>query len=134
MNLRNLFRISAALSLIFGLVWLLAPGAMPAAAGQALDPYGAYFLQQLGAFNIAFAILFFLVSGMASTPARQAVATSMIVLQGLSLIVSLLAVLGGVVPAAGGWFSVAYNLVFGLAFAYFRFIRPETNMSPELQS
>ena len=93
--------------------------------GYELDPYGTYILQQLGATTIALAALLFLVSGMASSPARQAVVTVMIVQQVLSGIVGLLAVLGGAVPAGAGWFGVAFNLVFALAFAYFRFIRPE---------
>jgi hypothetical protein len=51
--------------------------------------------------------------------------TIMIVQQVLSGIVNLLAVLGGAIPAGAGWFGVALNFVFALAFGYFRFIRPE---------
>jgi hypothetical protein len=48
--------------------------------------------------------------------------------------VNLLAVLGGVVPGGTGWFGVALNILFGLAFGYFRFLRPEASMTAELQS
>lgn len=134
MNLRNLFRVSAVFLMIGGLVWLLAPQANAASLGYELDSYGAYILQQLGASTIAIAALLFLVSGMANSPARQAVVTVMIVQQALSGIVSLLAVLGGAVPAGAGWFGVVFNFGFALAFAYFRFIRQEASMTSELQS
>ncbi len=134
MNLRNLFRVSAILFLLFGLVWLLAPKAMPASYGLGLDAYGAYYLQLVGAINVSIAVLCLLVSGLAPSPARQAVVTFMIVNQVLSGIVNLLAVLGGVIPGGTGWFGVALNIVFALAFSYFRFIRSEASMTAELQS
>lgn len=134
MNLRNLFRVTGAIYLIIGLAWVLAPEAMPASYGVDMDPYGAYFLQQLGATNVALGVLFFLVSGTATSPAGQAVATFMVVLQVLSVIVTGLAMLSGVVSGAAGWVAIALNLVFVLAFAYFRFMRPAARMVPGTQS
>jgi hypothetical protein len=99
-----------------------------------LDPYGAYFLQQLGATNVAIGVLFLLVSAMATSPAGQAVATFMVVLQVLSLLVTLIAILNNAIPEAANWVTVALNLVFALAFAYFRFARPAANMVPGTQS
>jgi hypothetical protein len=134
MNLRNLFRVSAIFFLLFGLVWLLAPKAMPASYGLGLDAYGAYLLQIVGAINVSIAVLCLLVSGLDPSPARQAVVTFIILNQVLSGMVNLLAVLGGVVPGGTGWFGVALNILFGLAFGYFRFLRPEASMTAELQS
>jgi hypothetical protein len=134
MNLRNLFRVSGVLFLFFGVSWLVAPKAMPAAYGVDIDSYTAFFLQQLGAINVASAVLCFLVSGMTHSPARQAVVTFFFVEQVLAGIVSLLGALSGAVPSPGSWISVASNLVFALAFGYFRFIRPEGSVTPELQS
>ena len=135
MNLRNLFRVSAVVFMVFGLFWLLAPKAMPAAYDLEIDSYTAYFLQQLGAFNVATAILFFLVSGLGHSPARQAVVTFFLVVQVLAGVVSLLGVLNGALPfEGGGWIAVASNLIFALAFGYFRFIRPEPNNTSELQT
>lgn len=74
---------------------------------------------------VAIAVLLFLVSGMESSPARQAVATTVIVMQLVSGIVHLLAVLGGSIPSGAGLFGVVFSLVFVLAFGYFRFVRPE---------
>ena len=122
MNLRNLFRVVAVIAILIGLGYLFAP---QAASVMDLDPYGLYFFQQIGASNIAIAVLLFLVSGMESLPARQAGATTVIVMQLASGIVHLLAVLGGVIPSGAGWFGVVFSLVFVLAFGYFRFIRPE---------
>lgn len=134
MNLRNLFRVSAAFGLIIGLAWLVAPRAMPASYGIDLDPYAAYYLQQLGVLNVAMAILFFLVSGMAHSPARRAVVIFFLVNQVLSAIVSLLAVLRGDLPGSVGWSSVAFNVLFALAFGYFGFVRSEASLSPGMQS
>jgi len=122
MNLRNLFRVGAVISILTGLGFLFAP---QAASVVDLDPYGLYFLQLLGAGNIAIAVLLFLVSGMESSPARQAVVTAMIVHQSVSGIVNLVAVLGGSIPSGAGWIGAVLNFMFTLAFGYFRFIRPE---------
>ena len=134
MNLRNLFRVSAAFFGLFGLVWLVAPKAMPASYGLDIDTYAAYLLQQLGAINVASAVLCFLVSGLAHSPARRAVVTFFLVEQVLAGTVSLVAVLGGALPTPSGWIAVALNLLFALAFGYFRFIRAESYATPELQS
>ena len=134
MNLRNLFRVSAVVLMISGLFWLLVPKAMPAAYGVDIDSYTAYFLQQLGAYNVATAVLFFMVSGLGHSPVRQAVVTFFVVVQVLAGIVSLLGVLNDAVPVeGGGWFAVASNLIFALAFGYFLFIRPETSLTPRAQ-
>jgi hypothetical protein len=122
MNLRNLFRVSAVIVMLSGFAFLFAPQAATLAN---LDPFGLYVAQQLGASNVAIAVLLFLVSGMESSPARQAVATAVIVLQLVSGIVHLFAVLGGSIPSGAGWFGVVFSLVFVLAFGYFRFVRPE---------
>lgn len=60
--------------------------------------------------------------------------TAVFLQQLLSGIVSLLAVLGGNIPSGAGWFAVVFNLVFVLAFGYFRFTRPEEVVKPELQT
>ena len=122
MNLRNLIRVSAVILMLAALGFLFAPQATSIVD---LDPFGLYAIQQIGASNLAIAVLLFLVSGMESLPALQAGATTVIVMQLASGIVHLLAVLGGVIPSGAGWFGVVFSLVFVLAFGYFRFIRPE---------
>jgi len=124
MNLRNLFRVVAVIAILSGLGYLFAP---QAASVVDLDPYGLYFLQQIGASNIAIAVLLFLVSGMESSPARQAVVTAMIVQGFLEGILNLVAVLGGSIPSGAGWIGAVLNFMIALAFGYFRFIRPETS-------
>ena len=124
MNLRNLFRVVAVIGILSGLGYLFAP---QAASVMDLDPYGLYFLQQIGASNIAIAVLLFLVSGMESSPARQAVVTAMIVQGFLEGILNLVAVLGGSIPSGAGWIGAVLNFMIALAFGYFRFIRPETS-------
>jgi hypothetical protein len=124
MNLRNLFRVVAVIGILSGLGYLFAP---QAASVMDLDPYGLYFLQQIGASNIAIAVLLFLVSGMESSPARQAVVTAMIVQGFVEGILNLVAVLGGSIPSGAGWIGAVLNFMIALAFGYFRFIRPETS-------
>ena len=126
MNLKNLFRVSGALLLLSAILWMLSPASAPASLGMEVDATGTYYIQQLGATTFGFAFLMLLVSGMAPSPARQAVATAVVVFQAASAILNLLAVLGEIIPAGSGWFGVVLNLVFALVFAYFRFIRPET--------
>ena len=134
MNLRNLFRVSAVILLISGLQTLLAPQATPDALGIESTPYTLFVVQILGTYNLSLAVLAFLVSGMAHSPARQAVMTSFILQQLLAGIINVVGVIGGVVPGAGGLPLAGLNFLFALAFAYFRFIRPEPDMTPGLQS
>ena len=122
MNLRNLFRVYAVILMLSGFAFLFVPQAATLAN---LDLFGLYTAQQLGAINFAFAVLLFLVSGMAPSPARQAAVTAAIVHQLATGIVHLFAVLGGSIPSGAGWFGVVFSLVFVLAFGYFRFVRPE---------
>jgi len=122
MNLRNLFRVLGVILTLTGLGALFAPQAYTAAD---LSSFGLYTAQQLGASNVAIGVLLFLVSGMESSSARQAVVTAVIVMQLVAGIVHLLAVLGGSIPSGAGWFGVVFSLVFVLAFGYFRFVRPE---------
>ena len=124
MNLRNLFRVVAVIGILSGLGYIFAPQATSVVD---LDPYGLYFFQQIGASNIAIAVLLFLVSGMESSPARQAVVTAMIVQGFLEGILNLVAVLGGSIPSGAGWIGAVLNFMIALAFGYFRFIRPETS-------
>jgi hypothetical protein len=123
MNLRNLFRVLGVILTLGSLGWLFSPQATSRV--EDLSTYGLYITQQLGAATIALGVLLLLVSGMASSPARQAVVTAVIVQQFVAGIVNLLAVLGGAIPSGLGWFGVVFNLVFVLAFGYFRFVRPE---------
>jgi len=134
MNLRNLFRVSAVLLLITGLFWLLAPKATPDALGIESNPYALHLVQILGTYNISLAVLAFLVSGMAHSPARQAIVTFFILQELLVGIMNIVGVIGGVVPRAGGLPGIVLNFLFVLAFAYFRFIRPEESVTPGLQS
>jgi hypothetical protein len=135
MNLRNLFRLFSVVHMIGGLVWLLAPKAMPASLyGLDIDSFTAFLFQQLGALNVAIAVLFFLVSGMAHSSARQAVVTFAVILQVMSAIAYIPALLNGAIPGTIGWFGIAFSLVGAMAFGYFRFIRPEASATPGLQS
>lgn len=132
MNLRNLFRLFGVIHMIVGLTWLLAPKAMPASYGLDIEAHAVFLYQQLGAINIAFAVLFLLVSGMAHSAARQAVVTFVVVLQTLSAIAYIPSLLNGALPGTG-WFGFALSLVMALAFGYFRFIRAEASMTPGVQ-
>jgi hypothetical protein len=134
MNLRNLFRVFAVFHMIGGLIWLLAPKAVPVSYGLDIDSYTAFLFQQLGAINVAIAVLFFLISGMAHSPARQAVVTFAVVLQVMSAIAYIPALLNATIPGNVGWFGIAFGLVGAMAFGYFRFIRPEATATPGLQS
>ncbi len=124
MNLRNLFRVMSVLHLMTGLTYLLAPRALPDSSGIDIEAHAVFLYQQIGAINIAFAVLFFQVSGMTHSPARQAVVTFAVVLQSLSAIAYIPSLLNGTLPGTG-WFGFALSLVMALAFGYFRFIRTE---------
>lgn len=129
MNLRNLFLVSALVLVIGGAGYLLVPETITASGGADLTPYGVYLTRLFGAANLAFGLLSFLVSGLAHSPARQAVVTTFFILHLLNLVLNVAAQLGGVANSMG-WVDVAVSLLFALAFGYFRFIRPEESAPP----
>jgi hypothetical protein len=134
MNLRNLFRVTAVLGLITGLLWLLAPKATPDSLGVESTPYALHLVQILGTYNISLAVLAFLVSGMAHSPARQALVTFFILQELLAGIMNIVGVIGGIVPGAAGLPGIVLNFLVVLAFAYFRFFRTEAGVAAGLQS
>ena len=135
MNLKNLFRLTAVLFMLTGLLWLLMPETTVASYGpNNIDPFGVYLVQILGTFNISLAILAFMASRTTNSEARQGAVITIILQQVLSAVVNLLAVLGGVIPNGAGWFGVALNMVFVLAYGYFGFVRTKPTAAPELQT
>ena len=124
MNLKNLFTIAAVVSLLFGLAFLLMPAAALGWYGISLMPKAGILMSRLFAGSLlGVAVLAWLVRSLGASEARSAIVLSMVVMDTLGFIISLLAQLDGVANQMG-WSTVAIYLLLGLGFAYFQFMKP----------
>ncbi len=102
----------------FGLGALFVPGrVMPSSS---LSPLGFSIIQGLGAFVFATGILAWLARGITDVPALKAITLTFAIATLLSAVVNALAIRSGAKQPAE-WVFVGVDVVFALAFGYFRF-------------
>lgn len=131
MNLRNALTINTGMALLFGIGFLLLPTVVLPIFGISSAPETAFMAQLLGAALIGIAVLVWLVRDIGYSPAVRAILIGLLVFNVLGFVVSLLAVLSGVMNAAG-WIIPAAFLIEALPRAYFLFINPPRELSPEV--
>jgi hypothetical protein len=109
---------------IFGIGFVLIPLILFTFYGMEASPSTRLMAQLFGAGFIFEAIVLWLGRNLdLDDTATRAIVTGVVVSNAIGFIVCLMATLAGVWNALG-WLSVALYLVFGLAFAYFLFIKP----------
>ncbi len=125
MNLKILFMINAILALLFGLSFLIIPADTLGWYGIIMMPKGGILVARLfGANLLGVAVLSWLARPLGASEARSAIVLSLVVIDGLGFIASLLAQLDGGINNLG-WSTVVLYLLLFLGFAYFRFIKPK---------
>ena len=117
MKLSNWMGAKAIIEVIFGIGFVLIPGALASLYGMTLDPAGALMAQLFGVAFIFGSMVLWLAL---NEPAGDAAMRAIIVSNTLGVLVTLFATLSGVWNVLG-WLPVALYLVFGLAFANFQF-------------
>jgi hypothetical protein len=123
MKLNNWMAAKAIVEVVFGIGFVLMPGAVASILGMNLDPAGALMAQLFGtAFIFGSMVLWLARNEPASDAAMRAIILAVVVSNAIGFIVTLVATLGGVWNMLG-WLPVALYLVFGLGFAYFQFGR-----------
>jgi hypothetical protein len=114
----------AIVEVIFGIGFVLMPMSIAGMFGMNLTPGGALMAQLFGAAFIFGSIVLWLArNAPASDVALKAIVTAVVISNAIGFVVTLIASLAGVWNAMG-WLPVALYLVFGLAFAYFLFMKP----------
>jgi hypothetical protein len=128
MKLKTLLVINAAISIVFGLTFVLIPWQVVSLYGIEPNPPLNYVGQLFGAALITFAILSWTARNVAESDARSAIVRAFFIGDGIGFIVSLIAQLTGVVNALG-WSTVAIYLLLTIGFGYFRFTKTVVSKS-----
>ena len=121
MKLSNWMAAKAIVEVVFGIAFVLMPGAVATLFGMSLDPAGTLMAQLFGsAFIFGSMVLWLARNEPASDAAMRGIILAVIASNAIGFLVTFFATLSGVWNVLG-WLPVALYLVFGLAFAYFQF-------------
>ncbi len=126
MKFSTLMSIKAVICLFFGVGEVLIPTTLMSLYGAILDPGGAFMAQLFGQAFILLGILLWMMRNTSNPSTVKAFSMSLFIGDAVGFVVSLMAVLNGVVNALG-WTTVALYLVIGLGFGYFWLKPPTTN-------
>ena len=114
----------AVVEVIFGIGFVLMPKFMGSTFGMDFDASAALMAQLFGAAFIFGSIVLWLARNVdLDDVACRAILIGVVVSNAIGFVVTLMASLAGVWNVMG-WLPVALYLVFGLAFAYFLFMKP----------
>jgi hypothetical protein len=119
-----LLAVYAVVSFVSGLSYIFAPNQMMSNLGSTLTAGGVYNTQLAGAALISLAVLTWTTRRVGPSEVRNAILLSLLTLEALGLIISLITQLSGVFGFLG-WGLVALFLFFTVALAYARFVKPD---------
>jgi hypothetical protein len=117
MTFRSLLIIKAVVCLFFGVFLLAAPGLLFGMLGASLNAGGMFTAREYGAAMIGTLFLTWLARNVRAADARRAVLLDLLVYDAIGFVLTLVAVLSGVL-AALGWGIVVVYLFFTLGSAY----------------
>jgi hypothetical protein len=124
MTYKNVLTVSAVLSFLFGLGFMLMPGTLVTFYNVELNDAGQFVGQLYGLTLFGFGLLNWLAREFADGSVQQAVLTANFLTTALGTIFSLIGQLGGVPGVnALGWSTVLIYLLLALGFGYLRFMR-----------
>jgi len=117
MTFRTLLIVKAAVCLVFGVFLLLGPGALLGMLGAELGAAGKFTGREYGAALIGTLLLTWFAKGVRATDARGAILLDLLVYDAIGVIVTLHAVLSGVLNALG-WSIVGVYVFFAAGAGY----------------
>ncbi len=118
----------AIIEAVFGVGFVLMPRIAASYFGMDLTPAGVLMGQLFGTAFIFGSIVAWLARN-ARSDVVQPILIGIVVSNAIGFVVTLMATLSGVWNVLG-WLPVALYLVFGLAFAYFLFVKPVAQSAP----
>jgi hypothetical protein len=121
-NISTFLKASAALTVLYGLGFLLVPDFMATSYGLTPNPTAALTARYLGLNMIGFAVAGWLVSEYADWGSMRGVAIGIGIISLIGLIVSLVYTVNGMFSGAG-WSAVVIYAVFLIGAIYFAFIQ-----------
>ena len=122
MNLKTFLMIVSVVAVVFAIGLILAPGFMDATYGTGPSAGEMMTDQMLGSALLGMGVVTWLARNLTGASVRPII-TGNLIGNAAGFVVSLMAMLGGVMNATG-WTTVAVYLLFGLGFAYFQFMAP----------
>lgn len=125
MRLNVLFVITAVITLVFGLAFVLVPTQLATLFGVDLNEGGVFIGRLFGAALLGFCVLAWFVRDAEASDTRGAIVLSYFIGDAIGFIVALIAQLANVMNALG-WIIVVIYLLLALGFGYFRFLSPST--------
>ena len=116
--------IAAVIHGALGLIALLAPGAAAGMFGIGVDAGGAAIARLLGATLLGTAATFWFSRTLAAADILKGVLVGGFVISGLSLIIAIMAISGGVIGPRG-WIGALARAALTAGFGYFAFMKPQ---------
>jgi hypothetical protein len=126
MKFRTLMSIKAVICLFFGIGETLIPKILMSLYGATLEPGGAYMAQLFGQAFILIGLLLWLMRNTTDPATVRAFSMSLFIGDTFGLVVSIIAMLNGVMNALG-WTTVILYLLIGFGFGYFWLKPPATS-------
>ena len=123
MSLKNLFLVKAILSLIFGLSFIFFTAlSMDFFGVMEIRAAGVLMGRLLGGTLVGMAVIAWYAQALDADAGRSAIVNGFIVTDLLGFVITLLAVLDGVINAIG-WISVVVYLILAIGFIYYQYIQ-----------
>ena len=126
MKLKNLMIIKAIICLGFGVPMLLVPARLMSLYGLTLDPSGMVMARLYGAALFGNLLLTWFCRNDQGSVALRAAVLYLFIYDGLGFIVTLVAVINGIMSAFG-WSAVGIYLFFTVGYGYFQFMKPQAS-------
>jgi len=124
MKFHTMMTIKAVVCLVLGVPIVLVPTFMYSIFGVSLDSGGAFAAREYGAAMIGILLITWFGRYVSESPVRWAIALGLCVYDALGFVVSLVAVLTGVLNALG-WSIVLLYLLLAIGFGYFLVKSPQ---------
>jgi hypothetical protein len=129
MKLSTVFTVTAIVSLLFGLGFVLVPEATLAPYGVTTDQEGINIARLFGAALLGYAVLAWSARKTEESAARRSIVLALFLGFSIGFVVTVVNQLTGVANALG-WSTVAIYLLFALSYGYFQFAQPSS--APEV--
>jgi hypothetical protein len=129
----TLFLFNAIVAVIFGLAFIFIPTTTADIYDVDVTDASVLIGRLFGAALLSICVLTWYVRNAGPSPERQGIVLALFLGNAVALVVSVIAVINGVVNAFG-WFSVALYLILAAGYGYLRFIREPEVARPRLST
>src|SRR4030043_861855 len=123
MSLKTLMIIKAVVCLTLGAILLLVPNFLYSFFGTTLNDAGVFAAREYGAALIGTLFLTWYARNAAESQARRAIILDLFIYDAIGVVITLIAVLTGVMNPLG-WAVFALYLLLAIGFGYFWFVKP----------